>query len=216
MTSDYDTRAEARSRAPSSTGAKTSSFNDGSDSSRPHPVPAAAGHTAAGRTMAAGAARRCLVARPSHAARLRHLSSPLRSAAADGGLRSRFFSSEGAGADHSEEVQQHFAGRSALGRPSPTTLSVNGVHHVRHAAVDANTPGAMAAPRDGSWLFSRPSLRGAEAERGRQEETMVVGAACSAVLTGENLHRVLQPGFELESVSLPIPFPIPTPPPLTP
>ena len=103
-------------------------------------------------------------------------------------------------------VHQHVAGRLALGRPSPTTLSVNGVYHVRHTAVEATEAGAMSAPRDGMWTFSRPldklgqpAKRGTDASARLNEHTMVVGGACSAVLSGKNLHRVLQPGFQLES-----------------
>jgi hypothetical protein len=104
-------------------------------------------------------------------------------------------------------VHQHVAGRLALGRPSPTTLSVNGIHHVRHTAVDETTPGALAPPTLGAWTFARPldqlgcapAKRGTVASTRPQEHTMVVGGACSAVFSGKNLHRVLLPGYELET-----------------
>lgn len=101
-----------------------------------------------------------------------------------------------------------FAGRNALGRPSPTTFSINGVYHVRHNAVGAETPGAMVPPpkslRD--WaMFARPlDKEGKPARRGTPESvlvpehTMVVGAACSTCFSGKNLAKVLQPGFEFE------------------
>ena len=116
-------------------------------------------------------------------------------------LRRAFSSAAAAEAPPSgtgKALHQHVAGRLALGRPSPTTLSVNGVHHVRHTAVEATEVGAMAAPRDGAWTFSRPldklgqpAKRGTAASERKDEHTMVVGGACSAVLSGKNLHRVL-------------------------
>jgi len=115
--------------------------------------------------------------------------------------------SSAAGGDASSAVHKHVAGRLALGRPSPTTLSVNGVHHVRHTAIDETVPGALAPPVPGAWTFARPldqlgrapAKRGTAASTRPQEHTMVVGGACSAVFSGKNLHRVLLPGYELES-----------------
>lgn len=119
----------------------------------------------------------------------------------------------GSDAEH-EEVGEpgaqewRFAGRNALGRPSPTTFSINGVYHVRHNTEAAEIPGAIVAPpkslRD--WaLFARPlNKEGKPARRGTTESvmvpehTMVVGAACSTCFSGKNLAKILQPGFEFE------------------
>ena len=84
----------------------------------------------------------------------------------------------------------HWAGRQPLGRPAPTTLSINGVYHMRHVLADAATPGAMTSER---MLYARPlgpegdrpSNRGTPESQLVPEHTMVVGAACSVVFTGK-------------------------------
>ena len=68
-----------------------------------------------------------------------------------------------------------FAGRAALGRPSPTTLAVQGI---RHRRLNELNP---------------------EAET---ETIIAVGAACSTVFSGKNLYEVLNPGFELEQSAM--------------
>ena len=70
--------------------------------------------------------------------------------------------------DASRKIRrQHFAGRHKLGKPTGTTVSIDGIHHVR--MIDGN-----------------------------REETLVVGAACSTIFSGSNLHSILERGYEFE------------------